>query len=305
MNNVIDMPLSVAGRFKIEANKLGENGEVVSTRIAADWFSNLITNQGLDLMGTGSIDQIVDRCRVGSGSTPPAVTDTALVAQVATVLSPSKTWGFTTSAPYYNWFRMVYTFPVGAAAGNLSEVGIGSSGANLLSRALIVDGTGTPTTITILADEQLVVTYEFRIYNLVDDVPFSIVISGVTYTGTVRPARVGAEQLVGGSATAGGVGGQTVGTTGSALGAFTALPTSQVANSGTISNLSYTNGNYYRDFTITWSPSQGNVGSGITTMVVSHSMGKMQISFSPIIPKTNTKTLVLTFRQGPWSRFTP
>ena len=90
MNNVIDMPLSVAGRFKIEANKLGENGEVVSTRIAADWFSNLITNQGLDLMGTGSIDQIVDRCRVGSGSTPPAVTDTALVAQVATVLSPSK-----------------------------------------------------------------------------------------------------------------------------------------------------------------------------------------------------------------------
>jgi len=50
------------------------------------------------------------------------------------------------------------------AAGTLAEVGVGNSNKQLLSRALIKDAQGNPTSITVLPDEILQVSWVFRLY---------------------------------------------------------------------------------------------------------------------------------------------
>ena len=99
------------------------------------------------------------------------------------------------TSPYYISHIVEYHFAIGAAAGNLSELGVGwaSSGTTLFSRALILDSGGTPTTITVLSDEYLYVTYEHRFYPSETDATGSIVFTGNiggTYTYTLRPAQI-------------------------------------------------------------------------------------------------------------------
>jgi len=54
-----------------------------------------------------------------------------------------------------------FTFSIGAKVGTFSEVGVydSSTGGTFIAGQLIKDEFGSPTTVTILADEQLVVTY--------------------------------------------------------------------------------------------------------------------------------------------------
>ena len=71
-------PVLVGGRYKIEAFKgfkiLDANGEWTgkvfefagSRRLCADWFDNLITNQGLDYIGSSST--WLSACQVGTSS---------------------------------------------------------------------------------------------------------------------------------------------------------------------------------------------------------------------------------------------
>lgn len=57
--------------------------------------------------------------------------------------------------------KRVLSFPLGAVVGTISEVGLydRSSGGDLIAGQLIKDEFGDPTTLTLLADEQLKVTY--------------------------------------------------------------------------------------------------------------------------------------------------
>ena len=57
-------------------------------------------------------------------------------------------------------------------------------------RALILDGGGSPTTLTILSDETLDVTYTIRVYPPTTDVTGSITLDGVSYGYTIRPCNV-------------------------------------------------------------------------------------------------------------------
>src|SRR5690606_8917143 len=107
---------------------------------------------------------------------------------------PSNTAGTTSAAPYYTWMRKTFRFAAGVATGNLSEVGISwlTTGA-LFSRALILDSGGLPTTITVLADEVVDVTYEFRIMAKTDDETGSVTFTGSiggTYDWTMRSVSV-------------------------------------------------------------------------------------------------------------------
>ena len=54
-----------------------------------------------------------------------------------------------------------FSFELGSKVGTFSEVGVyaGSSGSNIVAGQLIKDEFGSPTTVTLLSDEQLVVTY--------------------------------------------------------------------------------------------------------------------------------------------------
>lgn len=166
------------------------------------WFKNTITNRGLWLLWAMNgysygLNWGGSACAVGSGSTPPTVNDTDMEDVVAVKSSaggvnPSRS-GYVAAAgeaPAYFYNGDSYTFGTGAAAGNLSEVGVypgvggvmGLSG-NLFSRALILDEDGNPTTITVLSDEILQVSYEVRMYVDTSKKDFTFTLEGTEIHG--------------------------------------------------------------------------------------------------------------------------
>lgn len=165
-------------------------------------FQNLITNAGLTRLATTSAS-LCNWCRVGTGSTAPAFTDTALENQIASH-STSNAGRGANVAEGYCFANYTWTFPVGAVVGNISEIGTGwasDSNNTLFSRALILDALGNPTTITLLADEQLRVSWQQRRYWPTHDTTGTLVNEGNrggTYSWTVRPAVVGSWEAGGG-----------------------------------------------------------------------------------------------------------
>lgn len=298
------------GRYKLVAVR--PDGR---ERPLTGWFNNLITDVGLERLSTLNLNNNIARCYVGSGNNPPATTDTGLQTPVAN----SATWQSYTrgrvtigSAPItaiYSKVNIIYRFAAGVAAGNLSEVGVGTTavGSNLYSRALILDALGAPTTITVLSDEVLDVYYEHRLYYDLADYAFSVTVSGVVYNGirriyssggavdnswnpeseayaVIRNVDVHNGAL--GSITSGGPGGSTGGAD------------STVASA-------YVPGSKSRRYTSSWGLNSGNVAGGITAMKFWHTPGWTQMSFAPAIPKDNTKTLVLVNDSAPWTRYVP
>lgn len=304
MNNKVEIKSGLAGRYRLVATK--PDG---SQRIVADWFDNLITDIGLDSIGNAAITQI-SACVVGSGSTAPSFADSALVAQVAsTTTVQSNTTGSQPSAPYYGWRRAVYRFAAGVAAGNLAEVGIKCSNGNLFSRALILDGGGSPTTITILIDEVLDVTYEHRIYPSLVDATGTVDISGISYDYTARASFVTAGYFTPQAIMIGGVGGPSgiIQVYSGAINAsITGGPSGSAANSGAPSLAAYTPGSYQRDATFPFGLNDGNVGGALSALVFlgyGVNMGLAQIQYDPVIPKDNTKIMTLAYRHI-WARAT-
>lgn len=303
------MTLGVAGYYKFEAVRLDSDGIEIpgSRRVVADWFPNLITNQGLNASMANVTTDFIGTCRVGSGSTAPAFTDTSLVAQVATTGIFSENVGFSSTAPYYGWRRVVYRFGTGVATGNLSEVGTGG-GAVLYSRALIVDGSGNPTTITVLSDEVLDVTYELRVYVPTSDATYTINEEGVDYTFTVRAAKAGSNTWCGQSPSAGGIG---KGWNGmhfvpypatSSIGAITGVPSgSSGANRSPSNTWTGTASGGRNTFRISSAIAQDNVTGGIGAFTIGDSGSGMncawmfQVGCSPALPKTSAKTMTLDF----------
>lgn len=303
-----EIKLGVCGFYKFEAVR--PDGSV---RVLADWFPNLITDYGLNGMGSGTGSG--QYCRVGSGSTTPANSDTALVTQVASAIRQSVTVGNNSPSPYYGWWRGVFEFAVGTAAGNISEVGISGSttGANLISRALIRDSGGTPITLTVLSDEILRVTYEFRVYVIETDVTSTLTIKGVSTTLTVRPgevATVGAltiQNYLQGSQhfrffTQNNYNYAYVGAS-SGIGAINASPSGTVHQSLAVVHAAYITGNFYRDSTLTFGTTEA-IGPIGAVMARSGDPAYWQIGFSPRINKVSGETLTITARVS-WARYSP
>lgn len=296
----------IAGRFKLEAVNV-ETGE---RRELAPWFNNLITDSGLNAWGTGGI---LGGCAVGTGSTAPAVSDTALATWRAySNTVTSNVLGGQATVPYYSSVTRVYRFAAGTATGNLTELGVcvGSSTTTLFSRTLIKDGSGNPTTITVLASEALDVTYELRLYAPSADVPHSTVIAGVTYTGVVRAANVTSFVSSGytwslGNSMVGAVdlmqSGYVARVGNGSIGAITSAPGGTNVDADHVAASAYSNGSLARSGTLTLGLSQGNVAGGITTALIPTKMGAYQISFSPAIPKDATKVLTLGLTLS-WAR---
>lgn len=188
MTAIANIKIGVSGHFTIIAHG-GKRGRVV----LAD-FDNIILNAGLNYAaggGTGTISY----CQVGTGNTAASATDTALVSRIAgTNTLPSDTMGsgtYVAGSPPYIEGRRTYRFAVGAAAGNLAEVGVGwATSGSLWSRALIVDAGGSPTTITILSDEQLDVVYTLRVYPPSADITGSVTLAGLAYGYTLRASSI-------------------------------------------------------------------------------------------------------------------
>ncbi len=306
-------PNQLEGWFKIEALKVDAHGRPIerSRRVVADWFPNLITTVGLNRIG--EFADSMNHCRVGSGNATPQFTDSQLQTQVAatsTVQTTAETPGGT-PPNYFLGRTQTYRFAAGVAAGNLSEVGIGwtATGASLFSRALILDGSLNPTTITILSDEVLDVTYQSRYYPPVADQTYNITITGVGTVGvTARAGRVTSNTNyslgIGGIWSPGG--GNAVSAYNGAIGAVTGAPSGSGGSGSASSNAAYAANSLQRNFSFTFGLNNGNLAGGIRSLEVdlgqsSGNYGYMQYELNPVIPKLNTQ--VLTFNgTHSWTR---
>lgn len=321
-SNTLNANSGYAGWFKIEAFRTDEAGQEIpgSRRVAADWFPNLITNAGLDLLGTTGGTYVYTYCRVGSGNTAPAFTDTALVSPVAASGTEQSTAnGVNRAGTFYAWRRTTIRFANGAAAGTLAEVGVSPAATGaLFSRALILDSGGSPTTITVLSDETLDVTYELRLYPTLTDAVGTVDISGTTYNWTARALISTDYDLFWSLYIGRGIGPRsTAGSTQAGPAAAAALPAQNAAvvsaiGSGVIVALAYTSGTYQRSFRFDSDLNDANVAGGIGCFFAASGnvdstdrmFGAWAWGLSPKLPKTNSFKATFTVRMT-WGRYTP
>lgn len=301
--------LQFEGFFKFVATK--RDG---TQRVLADWNKNLILDGGLNRLGVGGV---LDNCQVGEGNTAPDVAQTGLIDLVATTTNAlTTTAGTNTPTNTYAWVRRTYRFAEGAAAGNLAEVGIGFSG-GLFSRSLIRDALGDPTTITVLADETLDVTYEVRAYPTMTDSTSTANISGVDYDFDFRPAQFSGNQsnvadwpeqmiafLDSGFVTTASFRMSLVPYgTDFALAAVTGFPSgtqlSGAAESTKSFRTAYVSNSYERACRVVFGLSGPTVPIG--GLLLQSMVGNYQISVTPDIPKDGTKILTLDFTLS-WAR---
>jgi hypothetical protein len=305
---IIELPTArprVRGYFKLDA--IRPDGRV---RPLVGWFPNLITDSGLNRIGTASY---LTACHVGTNNTAPSNADTSLAGYVAgTTTRQAWSEGAQSSPPYYGWTRITYRFAVGVAAGNLAEVGIASqllnAGSVNFSRALILDEFGDPTTVTVLGDEVLDVTYELRLYPPLVDVTGTFTISGSgDHDYTLRAASVTNStawaSIIGNRASLAPYGSAHLFVTNGAIGAITSTPSGTSAGTGVINN-AYSNNSLTLTGYGTFGLNAGNLSGGISTVRYVTSLGAYQYDLDPIVDKTDTKTLVLTNRVS-WGRYTP
>lgn len=295
---VVVFNVGVSGFFCIEAVR--PDG---SRRLLADWFPNLILDAGLERFATAAW---FTACQVGSGNAAPINSNTQLQTFVAgTSTVQVSTTGAQASTPYFGWARKTFRFAQGAAAGNLAEVGIGwaTTGAALYSRALILDASLNPTTITVLSDEFLDVSYEMRLYPPLSDASFQVVDGATTYNCVARASSVTTASSWTPPQNGVNSGTQTTAFNGS-IGAITSSPsgTSAIA---TMTVLAYSALSFRRDFKADWDLVAGNLSGGISAMQFGSgfpgNLGSYQVSFSLAVDKTAVRTLSTIWRVA-WSR---
>lgn len=282
-------------------------------------FDNLITDQGLNRVGTAVFGQYIF---IGTGTTVPTVADTQLVNYLnyTGTYAPSGNWNAALlrggSPDYWVQGAGTWRFPAGAATGTLTEVGIGwgttASTHRVSSRALIVDSSGSPISITVLPDEYLDVTYALRYYPYIgSDVVQTVTLSGVPYTFTTRSLGVETVNYCSVSAMGRMAWGTTQAvSTGTASGtppALAAITATSMLNEGSSTSITATPNAYVSNSlaiscTLSAALTQGNLAYGIRGITLAPSdltsgfqsvfiNSYFQSTISPAIPKNNTKIL--------------
>lgn len=311
-------------KFRVDA----DGNELPGTRtVISPWQGNLITDAGLNYLGSTSQDNLT-MCRIGTGNTAPANSDTALGAQVgtSTTAGTGSASGYDTTSRFL-WRRVALRFAAGTISGmNLAEVGMAaSSAASLFSRSLIKDTGGSPTTITLASDEVLDVLYELRMYLPAQDATVAATIDGSANTVTIRVTEhdtsLGAwAKLIGGRMTPDlsvpgnsryGCGLENVpaavdiqGNTGSS------------ANIGSTSVAAYSAGTFTTTVTTVLGLTNANFGTGVGALLVSGAngggtdlrwqspYGYWAYGFATKLNKTSARTATIVYGIT-WGRYTP
>ena len=293
----------MSGRFTIERLKVAADGEVIEasrTRLAE--FDNIVLDSGLNRIGTAS--DWLNACQLGTGTATPLATDTGLASFLGgTTIIQASVNGAQGSEPFFGWRRITYRFNAGVATGNLTEVGVGwsaAAGANLFSRALILDAALQPTAIPKAADEVLDVTYEARLHPPTVDATGNLTIVGSgTHAFVTRAANVTSVNDWGSADNAGGLFSAAPSSNivyAGAIGGVTTQPSGTSSGASSAVNAAYTNNSLQRAGSITFGLNNGNVG-GIRSMLVRYgtfgNFGSFQTEFTPVINKTAATTLVI------------
>lgn len=148
---------------------------------------NLILNSFFSkpTLFTGASNYVV----VGTNATPPQVTDTALLGFLSrSPVDTAQSTSITDEGAGIFTLKAVtqVTWAVGAVVGNLSELGLEYGSGNLVTRALMLDQSEQPTTISVTAEDQLIITYTMVLTIDANPVTVSEVIDGVTTDVTVH-----------------------------------------------------------------------------------------------------------------------
>lgn len=303
----------LSGHFTLTVHG-GQRGRMVLAE-----FDNLITNSGLNDIFASTSGTGASRAQLGTGTAAPNATDTALGVAGPATTTIQRSWSvsptYVAGPPDYSSDYITLRFAAGTATGTWTEVGMtrNVSPFTLFSRALILDGSGNPTSITVLSDESLDVTYTLRVYPPSDDVTGVVNLEGVDYSYILRPARVtyadwGPTQVV---AIYGYAGRTTtsdlyMSVFDGAIGARTASTPSGAyvnANAG-LTPSAYSNNSYQRTFELKLDLTKGNIAGGIKSLLFNpvSSSGNggpsYQLEFTPKVPKTSSKILRLNFTAG-------
>jgi len=309
MSNIIETKTLMQGEYNLVIKR--GDGTVEET----GWFPNLILNQGLDRCG-GASGIVISYAQIGSGNATPAFTDTSLNTYVAgsSAISTASSSSNEGAPLYRTTLTYTFSFAQGAVVGNMTEVGVGwgSSGNTLFSRALILDTGGSPTTLTLVAIDQLTVYYRLRVSPPITDTTGSVTISGTPYNYTARVAVVAnfanTVQYTSDSSYVTGIYGTACATYGAGSTLQTIVdagPTGTPASGATAVMATYVPGTYYKDGTVTFSVSQGNSTGGIQALKIVYGgvyqTMRYQYEFDSVIPKDNTKVFTITLRNS-WNR---
>lgn len=277
---ILENRAELAGRVKLQISG-GARG-----MIDYPWQDNMILDQGFEqlIVSTYYIRPIALRSfGVGSSSQTVQPTDTGLIAPIAfmpnSASSSDVTHGWDAGGGF-GWSRSVRSFARGAAAGNVSELttGYDSNNTSAMARALVRDADGNPTTITVLSDEVLTITWEWRKWWTVSE-PNTIeyLVDGVPKTTTVSYKQ----SLSTGSDSLGN-------------GGVTPIGSQLISSSG---------GVFVGEFTTTFTESQGNPQvSSVRTTTGASNRGQVfpydtaYATFSPPIDKTNEFRLEIRHR---------
>ena len=286
-------------------------------------FTNVITNAGLTAFFSNSTtpSNLYSWAGVGTNNTAPAITDTALGAQVGGRVNATggvaDASGGVTSSPEYAWFRRTREWGTSEGNGNLTEIGFfsASTGGTMWCRALFRDASNNPVTVTKTSSDVLRVTYEVRLYPALGDSSYSVTISGTSYTFTWRPiGRV----TTAGAGDWGGWNGawpslaqgiyevtQNLLSTTTTLGARVAAPSlgTNIASSST--NGSFDVGTLVQTRQAIWEPAAGaNAGASLFLSALRGPSAGYQGTVSPAFNKTALQRLTLNWTNQ-WSRVTP
>lgn len=287
------------------------------TMTETGWFKNLILDTFFARYAANNT--MINNgmtCRVGTGVTPPANTDTGLVAQVATIVRTggSNVLGAIDGANNRVVAKSINQFiaAVGAVVGNLNELGFefapGSGGLNagqLNSRSLTKNSMGAPTTITVTSSDQLIVNYTLEVYIPLVDYTGSVVLNGTTYNVV---GRVAGDYGTAGASVEGMLTGPDANNSAfraygsaSTFGAHGVDPTSPSGTNSATSTL-YTNISGGKEREYEASINQLNATGGIKVITIPIASGQsgsnngFKYEFTPVIPKNNTFLLRLRFR---------
>ena len=156
---------------------------------------NMLLDGFFERFASGNLSAVSWSMFVGSGTTPAEATQTQLVSQVGSYdqMSVTSNDNVKVGEDYILSSTGVAEWAIGAIVGNISEAGIrlGSRiGSTVDSRALIVDSQGTPTTITVTAEDKLVISYTLKYVIPKDPVVSSVSFGGVSTTCTSQAVGV-------------------------------------------------------------------------------------------------------------------
>ncbi|WP_444890051.1 hypothetical protein [Microbulbifer sp. DLAB2-AA] len=292
---IVNCTLGMTGEYKVEKLR----GSTVT--FESDWFPNIITDNGLDLWATSSAK--FAEGFVGTGNATPQKSDISLANYLA---ADTSNYGATKSIDtneYCMYLQKAFEFNEGVATGNISELGVGPANNNFFSRALVRDADGSPTTISVLADEKLRFYYRLRINQPLND--FVAQVDG--YSTTLRAANADVA-----ASWSDGMDGQPLfGSQQSPLSSATMATDGVIAdvNNPPTGNRfyvtsattdSYVPGSHVLSGTLLWDTSEGN-GTLSAFQFVIYGMGTWQFSISPAITKGFTQRLSIGVRIR-WAR---